>query len=165
MKELIKKALACCGFSTCDESINGLISWAMHHMVDDEYGLQHLDIDDWLMTIGISSPDCILPSHLYYHKKLDDDLVHKMCCRLNRKFLKATKKEIHALCYDAVNLNENLDTIQDLNHAINYVIVMFSKGGWYIPNGFEEEFTEYAEKSLVVMPKYVHLKSKSEILH
>ncbi len=165
MEGLIKEALKLCGFSTDDESVMNLKSWAIGHMVDDENGLEHLDLNDWLTTVGICSPTTILPSHIYFIKQLDDDLIIKMCERLRKKKLNATKREIYELCFEAINLNENLSKIKDLNHAINYVIIIFSKGEWETPPGFEETFPAYVVKSNIKIPACNNSSSTSATIH
>lgn len=144
--QAISNALLSCGFQSKKDDIFNLISWAINHMVDSPKEIIYLTQDDWITTIGIMSPDTILPAKAYYLKGLENDVVDKICNILKRKRLNATKREIHELAYEADQLNENYDKIADMKHAINYVIKIFQCGGWIVPVGFEDEFISYKRK-------------------
>jgi hypothetical protein len=165
MEDLIKEALKLCGFSTSKEARINLIEWARGHMVESDHGLEHLDLSDWLTTIGIASPDTILPAEMYFRKHLDKDVIVNMCERLKKKKLNATKREIHELCFGAEYINEHLDKIKDLSHAINYVLAIFNRGGWETPEGFEETFPDYVTKSTTPLPEYKSTIKQSDVIH
>lgn len=152
MDNLISQALTLCGFSSSINSIDALKSWALAHMVDNKEELVHLDLNDWLTTIGIASPEVLLPDYMYFVSEISDDVITKVCDRLKAKKLTATKREIHELAWWAVEINENLDKITDIKHAINYVLVMFKSGGWETPSGFEEALKFYATKAPEFIP-------------
>ena len=146
MDELIKQALVVCGFSECQESIDVLRECAILHMVDSANELIYLELQDWIYTIGICEPDHLLPEYMYFLKEIDDFVISRIHNSLAKKNLRATAREIHELAFQAIEINENLDKIKDIIHAINYVIVIFKSGGWETPCGFEDFFLLYKTK-------------------
>ncbi len=149
---LICDTLKQCGFSHSQEDINNLIEWALEHMVDSYQEIHFLENSDWISTIGIMAPKVILPTEHYAMVGLKTDVIEMVCRALKRKKINATRREVHELVFEAEQLEENYEKINDMRHAVNYVVKIFENGGWQTPEGFDDKFDFYRHKVKPLIP-------------
>lgn len=149
---LIEESLKMCGFSHDEDDKNNLVSWALDYMVDSHQEIGFLELEDWITTVGIMAPNVILPATAYKIDGLKQDVIEMICKSLKRKKTNATKREIHELAFEADQLNENYEIINDMKHAVNYVVKIFCRNGWQTPEGFEDAFSFYKRKVTPLIP-------------
>ena len=149
---LIEESLKLCGFRHDQDDVKNLVSWAIDHMVDSPQEIGFLELNDWITTVGIMAPNAILPATAYKITGLKQDVIEMICKSLKRKKLNATKRDIHELAFEADQLNENYEKINDMKHAVNYVVKIFECGRWQTPEGFEDEFSFYQRKVTPLIP-------------
>lgn len=144
--ELIIESLELCGFHPDPQSIDNMKLWAMKHIVDSSSEFIYLQLDDWLRLINIISPELILPDHMYFMKGLNEKYISILCKTLKKKKLEATIRQVQEMAFRAEELNEYDDKINDMKHAVNYVIKIFLNDRWETPIGFEDKFFCYRKK-------------------
>lgn len=95
-------------------------------------------------------PDTILDYEFYFEDNdfLPNEIIFLVCQGLNKYHLKATKRQIHELTYQAHKLYYdwkycNIGRFNDLPYTVNTLIKLFREDKWEIPEDFLEHVQIY----------------------
>ncbi len=102
-------------------------------------------LEDFTEYSSAAYPNHVLWYKCYEHPNICNIILYLIVERLQLKDIEATKREIHALCFQA---QERVKSGQahDETHAANYVLKIFQSGAWNEPYDFVFEFPEYKRK-------------------
>lgn len=95
-------------------------------------------------------PDMLLDYEFYFedHNDLPNEIIFLVWHSLNKYNLKATKRQVHELTYQANRMYyfwkyANQGKFNDVTCAVNAVIKLFREDKWHTPSGFLDYFDKY----------------------
>ena len=144
--ERIKFLLNRSFYKDSDDAVNHLYNKVKEYAgIDDSCSATFFieKLEDFLLS---TQDNNVFYHSCYFHKKINPIVVYLVCDRLIAKNLKASKRIIHELCYQAESSFYDGFKYESFSHAVNGVIKIYSELEWFTPYGFLDEFPEYKNK-------------------